>query len=104
MPSYGRHQDFIASNPYSAWYVIWNYSGPIGSIYLTKNDEVGIFLSKTWQHMGIGKEALGLLRQMNPRKHYLANIAPKNESSQAFFKGQGFKLIQNTYELEGVSE
>jgi RimJ/RimL family protein N-acetyltransferase len=102
MPTFEEHQKFILSNPYAAWYIIWNYSGPIGSIYLSKGNEVGLFLSKPWQGIGIGKVALGLLRMANPRKRYLANIAPGNEMSQKFFEGQGFQLIQNTYELAGA--
>ena len=37
---------------------------------------------------------------MNPRKRYLANVNPKNKTSQKFFKKNGFKLIQYTLELE----
>ena len=42
---------------------------------------------------------LKLFLKMNPRSRYLANVNPKNDKSSNFFKKNGFKLIQYTYEL-----
>lgn len=99
MPSFEQHLAFLASDPYAAWYVIWNYAGPIGSIYLTRQDEIGLFLSKPWKGLGIGAEALRRLQALHPRGRYLANIAPTNPGSAEFFMKQGFRMIQHTYEL-----
>ena len=70
------------------------------SIYLTKNNEIGIFLKKNIQGKKIGEKALKLLMEKNSNSRYLANVNPKNEKSIRFFKNNGFKLIQQTYELE----
>ncbi|RZD45223.1 MAG: N-acetyltransferase, partial [Thaumarchaeota archaeon] len=72
----------------------------VGSIYLTKNNEIGIFLIKKNQSKGIGVNALKLLMKKNLKVRYLANVNPKNKKSIEFFKKNGFKLIQHTYELE----
>ena len=72
----------------------------IGSVYLSKNAEIGIFLKKEFQAHNIGKKVLEMIIQKNPRKRYLANINPKNTKSIKFFKKNHFKLIQYTFELE----
>lgn len=99
MPIYEKHVKFITSKPYSKWYVIKSGKHNLGSIYLTKNDEIGIFIKKNVQKRGIGKNALRLLMKLNPRSRYLANVNPKNLKSIQFFKKNGFRLIQYTYEL-----
>jgi len=100
MPNIKQHEKFILSKPYSKWYIIQNIDEDLGSIYLTKDNEIGIFLIKKIQGKGIGFNALQLLIEKNPRSRYLANVNPKNKKSTQFFKNNGFKLIQHTYELE----
>ena len=99
MPSYNEHLKFIKSKPYTKWYVILKSKCRIGSIYLSKNDEIGIFLSKKYQGKNIGNDALSELIRKNPRERYLANVNPKNKKSSIFFKNNNFKLIQHTYEM-----
>lgn len=100
MPTYSEHIKFVKSRPYSKWYIIVNGKMKIGSIYLSKNDEIGIFLKKSLNGKGFGNKAIKLLMEKNPRTRYLANVNPKNLFSAKFFKNNGFKLIQHTYELE----
>jgi len=99
MPSYNEHLKFIKSKPYTKWYIILKSKDRIGAIYLSKNDEIGIFLSKKYQGKSIGNDALIELIQKNPRERYLANVNPKNKKSSIFFKNNNFKLIQHTYEM-----
>jgi len=99
MPSYDEHIKFIKSKPYTRWYIILKSKQRVGSIYLSKNDEIRIFLSKEYQKKNIGNTALVELIRKNPRKRYLANVNPKNKKSIKFFKNNNFKLIQNTYEI-----
>lgn len=99
MPTYKEHVKFVLSKPYTKWYIILLENNKIGSIYLSRADEIGIFLKERKQNKGIGKSALALLMKKNPRKRYLANVNPKNKKSVGFFKQNGFDLIQHTYEL-----
>ena len=62
-------------------------------------NEIGIFILKSIKIKGIGTIILEKLLKMNPRTRYLANVNPQNKKSSAFFKKNGFKLIQHTYEL-----
>jgi len=99
MPTYLEHSKFVLSNPYSKWYIIINKNKKIGNIYLTKTNEIGIFILKSNENKGIGKIVLEKIMKMNSRTRYLANVNPKNKKSLDFFKKNGFKLIQYTYEL-----
>ena len=99
MPTYEEHSKFVLSNPYSKWYIIMYKNKKIGNTYLTKTNEIGIFILKSIKIKGIGKMVLQFLMKMNPRSRYLANVSPKNKKSQDFFKKNNFKLIQYTYEL-----
>ncbi len=99
MPTYKNHLKFVMSKPYSKWYIIKSKNQSMGSIYLSKQNEIGIFIKKGMQGKGIGKISMQLLMKKNPRKRYLANVNPKNIKSIKFFKKNGFRLIQYTYEL-----
>ena len=99
IPSYNQHVSFVSAKPYSKWYVILYGDNKAGSIYLTSQNEIGIFIKKSFQNKQIGNIALHKLIQKNPKKRYLANVNPKNKKSIRFFKNNGFKLIQYTFEL-----
>ena len=100
MPTWEEHVRFVKSKPYSKWYIIYNKDEKIGSILLTFENEVGIFIKNDVQHKGTGSVALQLLIKKNPHLRYLANINPKNKESIEFFKKNNFKLIQYTYEKQ----
>ena len=99
MPTYAEHSQFVLSKPYSKWYIIIHKNKKIGNTYLTKTNEIGIFILKITKINGIGRTVLEEIMKMNPRSRYLANVSPKNNKSSNFFKKNGFKLIQYTYEL-----
>ena len=99
MPTYYEHVKFVKSKPYTKWNIIECGKQKVGSIYLSKNNEIGIFLKKQFQGNNVAQESLGLFIKLNSRKRYLANINPKNIVSQKFFKKNGFNLIQYTYEF-----
>ena len=99
MPSYAQHVKFVNSHPYAKWYIIEKGGEEVGSVYLSKQNEIGIFLKKKFQNQAIGNTVLDLIIKRNPRKRYLANINPKNKKSISFFKKNKFRLIQYTFEL-----
>jgi hypothetical protein len=99
MPTYNEHVDFVSSNPYTCWYIIEYNGKKSGSIYLSKTNEIGIFLKKSLQGKNIGRTSLELLIKKNLKSKYLANVSPKNKKSIKFFKKNNFKLIQYTFEL-----
>ena len=99
MPSYSEHTKFVLSKPYSKWYIIYYKNRKVGNVYLSKMNEIGIFILNTIKVKGLGSLVLEQVLKKNPKRRYLANVNPKNVKSAEFFKKNGFKLIQHTYEL-----
>lgn len=100
MPTFPQHVAFMSCRPYRAWYLIeLDDSTYIGSVYLTKNREIGIWILKEHQRQGYARMAIDLLKLHHPGR-FLANIAPGNDASRAMFETIGFKHIQNTFSLE----
>lgn len=98
MPTFREHQKFINSKPYKIWYIILKKNKKIGTVYLSKQNEIGISFLKDFQSKGSGTYALKFLIEKHPERRYLANINPKNKKSMKFFTKHNFKLIQHTYE------
>lgn len=100
MPSWEEHIRFIESRPYEAWYFIFvpGAAAPVGACYLSKQNEIGIFLFHRHQRWGFGAAAVRALMDKHGPRRYLANINPQNQGSRWFFDRLGFKLVQHTYE------
>ena len=99
MPSYDEHVNFILSNPYAIWYIIEYEGKKIGSVYLSKQDEIGISLVDNSLYDKIGKSVIKLLIKNNPRKRYLAKVSPQNKKLQNFFVKNGFTGLEHTYQI-----
>lgn len=99
MPEWDQHVEFVESRPYREWDFIHAGGKVVGSIYLTANDEIGVFVFKAHQGSGYGQEAVRQMMERHGKRRYLANINPRNTASIEMFKGLGFNLIQHTYEL-----
>ncbi len=98
MPTYGSHEKFIISKPYSKWYIINFNNQKIGSVYLSKINEIGIHLKDEKYKNQFGK-IISIIKKKNPRLRYLVNINPNNNALRKTIKKNNFKLIQHTYEL-----
>ena len=98
-PTYAKHVKFVMSKPYSKWYVIYHTTEKIGSVYLTKQDEIGIHFKEQNMNNKIRSKVLNMIIRKNPRNRYLININPRNTSLRNFLKNEGFELIQHTYEI-----
>jgi len=99
MPTWKSHVKFIASHPYSAWYLIRSGQDHVGAIYLTTLGEIGIGVLAQWRGHGFGRAAIRALMRKHPRGRFLANINPGNATSIRMFSDMGFRIIQQTYEL-----
>lgn len=103
MPTFEQHRAFVASNPYLEWLLIEEKERVVGSIYLSKQDEIGVFIFNKYQGEGRGAQAVSMMMARHPKKRLLANINQKNEASINCFTNLGFKLIQQTYAYEEQS-
>ena len=100
MPTWEEHVKFIKSKPYSKWYVIQNKDKKIGSLYLSKQNEIGIHLLKKFEKESIHLESIKKLMSLNPEITFRANVSPTNKNYITLFKKLGFKMVQHTYELD----
>lgn len=98
LPLWENHVDFVKSNPYREWNIIKILIDGVwmscGNTYITKDNEIGIFVLKQYQRRGI---ALSVVKKISTGRELLANVAPRNYPSQRLFKKLGFVHIQNTY-------
>ncbi len=97
MPNWCDHIKFVDSKPYEAWYFMDNE--PFGACYLSKQNEIGVFVFKEHQGNGYGRAAIEALIKLHGPRRYLANVAPANTKSSELFGKLGFRLIQHTYEV-----
>lgn len=100
MPTGEEHLDFVTHHPYKAWFLIKLKGEWVGAAYVTRPSilspqAVGLAIFKEYQRKGLGRWAVGEMRRRFPGP-MLANIAPTNPASQAFFESLGFVHIQNT--------
>jgi RimJ/RimL family protein N-acetyltransferase len=95
MPTFEEHTAFVRSTPYFYWALI-NVDGDyVGSVYISKTREIGVFVFEKRRGKGYGEQAVRELMQRWPGK-FLANIAPTNPASRRFFEKLGFTHIQDT--------
>ncbi len=106
LPSYSTHVKFIKSKPYAKWLLIECREKILGSVYLSKNNEIAIWIKKDIKDykMKIRKKILEEVITKFTRKKYLTNINPRNKKIINFYKKNGFKLIHSTFQLEGKKD
>lgn len=108
MPTKDQHIKFVESRPYRFWMLVVVEEEPVGAVYLTHMNEIGVFILDAHKGKGYGMQAVSML--LGERKplpaipgkrngHFLANVSPKNEHSKRLFQRLGFTQISETYEL-----
>lgn len=120
MPEREAHSAFVAKPPYRAWYIIiasgldpdqqdvGRVDLPVGAIYLTRRNEIGVGVFQKYQRKGFATWAIQeVMRQWGhalviaPTHHHLgrefyANVNPGNAASIALFEKLGFNVRQLT--------
>lgn len=109
MPALEQHRQFMMARPYRAWYIVENLDRQrVGSVYATKNNELGVGILKDFRRMGYARESLNEIMNLHPPLLaikgqrpgcYVAHVNPNNPASIALFTGLGARHIQNTYEF-----
>lgn len=109
MPTWEEHKEFIKKKVYHAWYAIQNTSEDlIGTVFITKTNELGIFIRKPFRGKGYASWALNTVMKMHPplpgqpsqvNPRFVANIRDGNAASIALFESLGAKILSHTYLL-----
>ena len=100
IPTWEEHVKFVKSKPYSKWYIIYKKTEKIGSIYLSKQHEIGIHILKKYEKESTQIESIKQLMSLNSKSKFRVNVSPKNKKYITLFKKLGFEMIQHTYELD----
>jgi RimJ/RimL family protein N-acetyltransferase len=109
-PSYADHTHFVSTLPYWRWWLLSDGENWLGALSVSHRNEVGIAIFKEFRGQGWARDALiKLVTEIKPQREipgerlgtFVANINPENEKSIRLFERAGFKLVQNTYILEG---
>ena len=100
MPEYSQHCWFVLTRPYLEWWLIVVNGKHVGSVYVSKEHEIGIFFLKGHRRKGYGTRVIDRIKERYKGIDLFANINPENFPSIKFFEGEGFEHIQNTYRLK----
>ena len=117
MPPWELHKDFVQSQPYAAWWLIYARVPAdtadeseklieevcIGNVYVTRAREIGIAVDEAYRRHGAASKVIGNVIEMHqPRGPFFANVAPDNTPSHALFESLGFRKVQVTYRIDPV--
>ncbi len=106
LPTLADHQAFVKKHPYRVWFLVFYNDQCIGNLYLSKKNEIGIFLVKNEEVL---KEIIKFLKEKYKplkaiasvrAKNFIINISPNNVMLKKYLKKIGAKLIQYTYLIE----
>ena len=100
MPSYKEHIKFLKSKPYKKWYIIEKNRKKIGSIYFSKQNEIGVHFLSKMSNESILQTAIQEVIKKNPGEKYFINLSPRNNDQISFLKKSGFSLAQHTFEYD----
>lgn len=101
MPTFEQHAAFVNRKPYKAWYVIMEGNNPVGNIYLTDRNEIGVHIKASARRQGYATWAVNQLMNQHGPRRYFFNVSPNNMDGQDFLHSLGIRRIaQITRELD----
>ena len=107
LPNFSEHKSFVINNPYRAWYLIEVDKLVVGTVYILKNNCIGIFvkrqdqylIKKTVEWVLRNKKPLPEIKSVRPKNFYI-NVAPNNKILSSALEDIGAIKIQVTYSFE----
>jgi hypothetical protein len=107
IPKFADHVKFVLSHPYRVWYLVKANNKYIGTVYILKNNSIGVAIENN------EKNYLSFLLDLIIKKHkplkeiksvrpsyFYVNCSPKNLQFISALKNCGFKEIQRTYSID----
>ena len=108
IPSYDEHTLFVKAEPYRAWYIILYREKPIGSVYLTEDNSVGLNIEEE-QIEQVLSGVMNFIRERhkpNPGlkslrcDRFSVNVSPSNKTLISAMEKSGAEVIQICFALE----
>jgi RimJ/RimL family protein N-acetyltransferase len=104
MPSYEMHKKFVLeTNPYDGWYIIMLESKKTGNIWIEDNNDIGWFIKKEFQNLGIPIKAFEILKKLHKRDFYIGKNNLKNIRACRLLEKMGFTLKNTSVNDEMIT-
>ena len=109
LPTLKEHKAFVYSKPYRFWFLIKRSEDTIGSVYITRYNEISIKLIK--HNTKIYKDTLLLIiKNIKPlkgiaskrNKSFLINVSAKDKKQTNLLSKLRLRKIQETFKLDGL--
>ncbi len=84
-------------------YIIMVNNERAGFVHITKDGEIGYYLTKKYQNKGIATNAVMDMLKMHPRERYFATVNVNNIRSNNLVKKLGFQPKGTIYEKRNIS-
>lgn len=109
LPTYNQHKLFVLNNPYRDWYLIEVNKSFVGTMYILKDNCVGIYV-KGQDKIVIEKTIEWVLRNKKPLPgiksvragNFHINSTPGNTIMSSVLQKMGATKIQETYSLKNI--
>lgn len=109
LPTFSEHKLFVLNNPYRAWYLIEVNKLFVGTMYLLKDNCIGIYvedqnkyvIEKTIEWVLRNKKPLPGIKSVRVSSFHI-NIAPNNKIISSILRKMGATPIQLTYSLNNI--
>ena len=105
IPSFEEHYNFVQNHPYYKWFIIENNSNLIGSLYIHKDNSIGldilnefeILIPNVLSFLEKRYEPLPYIKSLRSKNFFL-NISPKNKRMHDLLKSLGYEISQISFE------
>jgi len=104
LPNYSQHEKFVKNHPYRVWFLIEDDGQFIGSVYILKNNSIGIpNIENAQKNVKLAIEYI--MKKYKPlaaipsvrSPHFTINVAPDNVELKKAVEAMNTKMIQVTY-------
>lgn len=107
MPTFKEHSVFVKKNPYRVWYIVAWEDMPVGSVYLTNQNTLGLNFEKNLPGDVLKSTINFITSRYEPlppipsirNANYTVNTSPENHTLINTLVDCGSRLIQQTYIL-----
>ncbi|QDC47516.1 hypothetical protein FIT76_04240 [Candidatus Methylopumilus universalis] len=108
-PEFADHKKFVISHPYRIWYLVKVNGKYIGSVYILKNNAIGVsienhekkFLFWLLDLLRKKHKPLKEIKSVRPPYFYV-NCPPKNLPFILALEHSGFKEVQRAYSISTI--
>ena len=106
LPEFNEHKEFVINNPYRVWMLIYHRQIPIGTIYISNDNSIGISL-KTYSIMLMKSLLKKIVENYKPLppiksirgKNFHININPGDKKVISIIEKIGLVHIKSTYSI-----